>query len=227
MVRVLVSKSVRGRIMPARRKFAIRDKWKLKKWYTVIAPPIFGEISIGTTPADDPLKLIGRVMETTLYDITVDITQVHIRLYFQIIKVEGDKAYTRFKGHEISRDYMKSLIRRKSSKIQGIFNVETKDQYHLRLTIVALTSYRCKTSQKRAIRKIMEEYVKSKVPQLTLDELIQEMLFGRMSAEIMERARKIYPIRKVEIYKSKLLMIPTPEGPKPAVVVSPLQLKRR
>ena len=213
--------------MPARRKFAIRDKWKLKKWYTVIAPPIFGEISIGTTPADDPLKLIGRVMETTLYDITGDITQVHIRLYFQIIKVEGDKAYTRFKGHEISRDYMKSLIRRKSSKIQGIFNVETKDQYRLRLTIVALTSYRCKTSQKRAIRKIMEEYVKSKVPQLTLDELIQEMLFGRMSAEIMERARKIYPIRKVEIYKSKLLMIPTPEGPKPAVVVSPLQLKRR
>ncbi len=213
--------------MPARRKFAIRDKWKLKKWYTVIAPPIFGEISIGTTPADDPLKLIGRVMETTLYDITGDITQVHIRLYFQIIKVEGDKAYTRFKGHEISRDYMKSLIRRKSSKIQGIFNVETKDQYRLRLTIVALTSYRCKTSQKRAIRKIMEEYIKSKVPQLTLDELIQEMLFGRMSAEIMERARKIYPIRKVEIYKSKLLMIPTPEGPKPAVVVSPLQLKRR
>ncbi len=213
--------------MPARRKFAIRDKWKLKKWYTVIAPSIFGEISIGTTPADDPLKLIGRVMETTLYDITGDITQVHIRLYFQIIKVEGDKAYTRFKGHEISRDYMKSLIRRKSSKIQGIFNVETKDQYRLRLTIVALTSYRCKTSQKRAIRKIMEEYVKSKVPQLTLDELIQEMLFGRMSAEIMERARKIYPIRKVEIYKSKLLMIPTPEGPKPAVVVSPLQLRRR
>ncbi len=212
--------------MPARRKFAIRDKWKLKKWYTVIAPPIFGEISIGTTPADDPLKLIGRVMETTLYDITGDITQVHIRLYFQIIKVEGDKAYTRFKGHEISRDYMKSLIRRKSSKIQGIFNVETKDQYKLRLTIVALTSYRCKTSQKRAIRKIMEEYVKSKVPQLTLDELIQEMLFGRMSAEIMERARKIYPIRKVEIYKSKLLMIPTPEGPKPAVVVSPLQQRR-
>jgi small subunit ribosomal protein S3Ae len=48
-----------------------------------------------------------------------------------------------------------------------------------------------------------------------------------MSAEIMERARKIYPIRKVEIYKSKLLMIPTPEGLKPAVVVSPLQLKRR
>ncbi len=212
--------------MSSRRKFAVRDKWKLKKWYRVIAPPIFGNMVIGTTPADDPLKLIGRVMETTLYDITGDITQVHVRLYFQIIDVKDDTAITRFKGHELSRDYMKSLIRRKSSKIQGIFNVATKDNYHLRLTIVALTSYRCRTSQKRAIRKIMEEYVNERVPQLTLDELIQEMLFGKMSAVIAERARKIYPIRKVEVYKSKLLLIPTPEGLKPATVVSPLQLKR-
>ncbi len=213
-------------LLSSRRKFAVRDKWKLKKWYRVIAPPIFGNMVIGTTPADDPLKLIGRVMETTLYDITGDITQVHVRLYFQIIDVKDDTAITRFKGHELSRDYMKSLIRRKSSKIQGIFNVATKDNYHLRLTIVALTSYRARTSQKRAIRKIMEEYVNERVPQLTLDELIQEMLFGKMSAVIAERARKIYPIRKVEVYKSKLLLIPTPEGLKPATVVSPLQLKR-
>ncbi len=212
--------------MPARRKFAVKDKWKLKKWYRVLAPPLFGNMVIGTTPADDPLKLIGRVMETTLYDITGDITQVHVRLYFQIIDVKEDAAITRFKGHELSRDYMKSLIRRKSSKIQGIYNVATKDDYHLRLTIVTLTSYRCRTSQKRAIRKIMEEYVREHVPQLTLDELIQEMLFGKMSAVIAERARKIYPIRKVEVYKSKLLMIPTPEGLKPATIVSPLQLKR-
>ncbi len=213
-------------IMSSRRKFAVRDKWKLKKWYKVIAPPVFGNMVIGTTPADDPLKLIGRVMETTLYDITGDITQVHVRLYFQIIDVKEDTAITRFKGHELSRDYMKSLIRRKSSKIQGIFNVATKDNYHLRLTVVALTSYRCRTSQKRAIRKIMEEYIKQRVPELTLDELIQEMLFGKMSAVIAERARKIYPIRKVEVYKSKLLMIPTLEGLKPAVVVSPLQLRK-
>lgn len=212
--------------MSSRRRYAVRDKWKLKKWYKVIAPPVFGNMVIGTTPADDPLKLIGRVMETTLYDITGDITQVHVKLYFQVIDVKDDTAITRFKGHELSRDYMKSLIRRKSSKIQGIFNVATKDGYHLRLTIVAITSYRCKTSQKRAIRKVMEEYIRTHVPEITLNELIQEMLFGKMSAVIAERARKIYPIRKVEVYKSKLLMIPTPEGPKPAVVISPLQLKK-
>ncbi len=212
--------------MSSRRKYVARDKWKLKRWYEVVSPPVFGSIVVGTTPADDPMKLIGRVMETTLYDITGDITQVHIKLYFQIIDVKDTKAITRFKGHELSRDYIRSLVRRKSSKIQGIYNVVTKDGYQLRLTIITLTAYRCKTSQKKAIRKVMEEYVKERVPQLTLDELINEMIFGKMSMAIAERARKIYPIRKVEVYKSKLLMIPGPEGPVPAKVVSPLQLKK-
>ncbi len=206
---------------------AVRDKWKLKKWYTVIAPPVFNNAVLGTTPADDPLKLIGRVMEVTLYDLTGDFTQVHVHLFFQIIKVEEDKAYTRFKGHELARDYMKSLIRRRSSKIQGIFNVQTKDGYGLRITAVALTAYRCKTSQKRAIRKIMQNIIVKRAAEMTFDELIQAMLFGDLAQEIFQEAKKIYPLRKVEIYKSKLLTIPGPSGPEPAVVVSPLMYKSR
>lgn len=206
---------------------AVRDKWKLKKWYTVIAPPVFNNAVLGTTPADDPLKLIGRVMEVTLYDLTGDFTQVHVHLFFQIVKVEEDKAYTRFKGHELARDYMKSLIRRRSSKIQGIFNVQTKDGYGLRITAVALTAYRCKTSQKRAIRKIMQNIIVKRAAEMTFDELIQAMLFGDLAQEIFQEAKKIYPLRKVEIYKSKLLTIPGPSGPEPAVVVSPLMYKSR
>lgn len=211
--------------MPAPRMSG-RDRWKQKKWYTVVAPKVFGEAVVGTTPADDPLKLIGRVLETTLYDLTGDFTQVHVRLYFQIVEVEGETAKTRFKGHELARDYMKSLTRRKSSKIQGIFNVATKDGYGLRITVTAFTSYRCKSSQKRAIRKIMGEIVTRRASESTLDELIQAMLFGKLSMEIFEVAKKIYPLRKVEIHKSKLLAIPGPSGPRPAVVVSPLMYKR-
>lgn len=207
--------------MPVRDKFRLtgRERWRLKKWYQVIAPPVFGEVVIATTPADEPWKLLGRVIETTLFDLTGDITQVHVHLYFQICKVEGDRAYTRFKGHELARDYMRSLIRRKSSKIAAIVNVTTKDGYGLRITGVTLTTYRCKSSQKRAIRKIMMDIITKRAAEKTFDELIQAMVFGELAREIFAEAKKIYPLRKVEIYKSKLLTIPTPEGPKPAVIV--------
>ncbi|MEM1627897.1 MAG: 30S ribosomal protein S3ae [Desulfurococcaceae archaeon] len=211
--------------MSSKQRVVIKDKWKIKKWYEAIAPQAFGGISLGTIPADDPNKLIGRVIETTLYDITGDISQVHVKLYFQIIEIDGDKALTRFKGHELARDYMRSLVRRKSSKIQGIFDVQTRDGYVLRVTIIALTSYRCKASQKKAIRRVMKEYIMKKASELSLDDFIQNILNYKIPAEIAELARKIYPIRRVEIYKTKLIMIPTPDGPKPAAVLSPLQLK--
>ncbi len=205
------------------RRRDVRDRWKMKKWYTIIAPPVFGEAPVGTTPSDDPNKLIGRVLETTLYDITGDYTQVHIKLRFQVIEVVDTTAKTRFKGHELARDYIKVLTRRKSSKIQGIFNVTTKDGYGLRVTAMAFTSYRCKTSQKKLIRKIMKDVIEKTASEQTLDEFIQSMIFEKLSSQIFEQAKKIYPLRKVEIYKSKLLTIPGPYGPQKAVVLPQLK----
>lgn len=201
------------------KKREIKDTWKMKKWYEVIAPPVFGEVSIGSTPALDPKDLIGRVIEATLYDITGDYTQVHIKLRFQIIKVEGHNAYTRFKGHELARDYIKVLTRRKSSKVQGIFNVETKDGYKLRITAITFASFKAKTSQKRAIRKVMEKIITEKSKEKTFDELVQAMIGDEITSEIFNEAKKIFPVRKVEIYKSKLLYIPGPYGPEKAVVI--------
>ncbi len=200
-------------------KVVVKDKWKLKRWFTVLAPAMFGSVPIGTTPADKEWKLLGRVFEVTLFDLTGDFSQHHIHLYFQVYDVKEDKALTRFKGHELARDYIKSIIRRKSSKIQAIVDVTTKDGYGLRVTGIVLTTFRCKTSQKRAIGKIMMRILTESASQMTLEEYVKAMIFGKLALQIMEQAKKIYPIRKVEIYKSKLLTIPTPEGPKPAVIV--------
>jgi len=209
---------------------AVRDKWKMKKWYQVLAPQEFGSIQLGTTPSYDADKLIGRVMEVTLFDITGDIAYAHVKLYFQIIKVEGEVAYTRFKGHEMLRDYVRSLTRRKSSKITGIFDIWTKDGHGLRVTCIAWTRFKCKTSQKKAIRKIMRDIVAEKAKEHTLGELISMMIFsdkeGSLAQLIEPAIRKIYPIRKVEVVKSKLLWVPGPEGPEKAVVISPVQLKK-
>jgi len=200
-------------------RVAIKDKWKLKKWYRVLAPPLFENVQIGTTPADKDWKLLGRVFEVTLFDLTGDFSKHHIHLYFQVYDVKDDVAYTRFKGHELARDYMKSIIRRKSSKIAAIVDVQTKDGYVLRVQGVALTAYRCKTSQKKAIRKEMVRILKERAAEMTFDEYVKAMIFGQLANEIFEAGKKIYPLRKTEIYKSKLLYVPTPGGLKKAVIV--------
>ncbi len=204
----------------ASRKFKLtgRERWRTKKWYNVLAPANFGSVIVATTPVDEAWKLLGRNIEVTLYDLTGDITQVHIHLYFQIWKVDGENAYTIFKGHELARDYVRSLTRRKSSRITAIFNVVTKDGYLLRLTIMAWTTYKCNTSQRHTIRKILMDVASNIASTKTFDEFVVGMVFGDFVQQLFDKAKKIYPLRKVEFVKSKLIAVPTPEGSKKAVI---------
>jgi small subunit ribosomal protein S3Ae len=202
-------------------KLTGRERWRLKKWFTVITPTVFGSIPVTSTPSDEPWKLLGRVIEVTLYDLTGDITQVHVHLYLQIYKVDQDKleAYTIFKGHELARDYLRSLTRRKSSKITAIVNVTTKDGYVLRPTVMAWTTYRCNTSQRHTIRKIMMDMLTKIASEKTFDEFVTGMVLGDFVQEIFNQVKKVYPVRKVEFTKSKLLYVPTSEGLKKAVII--------
>ncbi|MGQ4833488.1 MAG: 30S ribosomal protein S3ae [Candidatus Asgardarchaeia archaeon] len=187
---------------------ALRDKWKQKKWYSVLAPSYFGNIEIAEVPASDPSLLYGRVVETTLYNITGDFSQIHILLYFQIIDVKGETAYTRFKGHDLTRDYLKSLIRRGTSFVDGIFKVTTKDGYVLRVYPSAFTRYRIQTSKDVLIRKEMLNIVETKAQNLTFEQFVREMVLGKIASEIYNRVKKIVPLRRVEVRKSKLLYAP-------------------
>jgi small subunit ribosomal protein S3Ae len=193
-------------------KGAVRDTWRLKKWYEVLAPDVFGRISIASVPALDPEQLLKRTVEITLYDITGDLTHVNTKLKFQIYKVDGNTALTYVKGVEMMRDYLRSLTRRKSSKIALIHKVTTKDGVVVRVTAVTWTQFRCRTSQKRAIRLIMREVLESRVPQMTFDEFVRAAVFsdqeGSLAQEITARVRKLCSIRKVEIAKVKTLVPP-------------------
>ncbi|MFB0561558.1 MAG: 30S ribosomal protein S3ae [Candidatus Lokiarchaeia archaeon] len=186
-------------------KSRARDTWRDKQWYTIIAPPYFGNIDAGETVTNDPQKLVDRVVETTLYDVTGDFSLVHVKLFFKIVDVKGDKAYTEFKGHDLTRDYLRSLVRRGSSRVDGIFDVETKDSKLLRVSAVAFTINRARTSQEKLIRKVMHDTVSNKAGQLAYGEFVQEAVLGKIASEIYNQAKKVTPLRKCEIRKSKLL----------------------
>lgn len=174
----------------------------------MIAPPYFGNIELGLVPASEPSKLIGRVVESTLYDITNDFSHQYLKMYFQIIDVDGKTAKTIFKGHEYSRDYLRSLVRRRTTRVDGIFNVTTKDGYKLRVAVCAFTLTRIKTSQESAIRRIMQKIVEEKAAQLTFDEFVQEAVLGKIASDIYNEAKKIAPLRHVGVRKTKLLYRP-------------------
>ena len=193
------------------KKGRVKDKWRSKKWYSVVAPAYFGSVEIGTVPAADSENIIGRMVESTLYDITEDFAHQYLQMFFQITGIEGKRALTIFKAHEYSRDYLRSLVRRRTTRVDRIVTLTTKDGYKLRVSACAFTLTRIRTSQEKEIRAIMQKVLEEKASSLTFDQFVQEAVLGKIASDIYNEAKKITPLRHVGIRKSKLVSRPAIE----------------
>ncbi len=205
-----------------KRQARVKDKWTLKKWYTLIAPEYFGMAEVGETPADDPSKVIGRRVEITLAELTNDYSNQnpYKKLVFEVYRVAGDNAYTSFNRFELMRDYLNSLVKRRTSKIEDVIDITTADNYVLRVKPAAFTIKRCRSSQRKAMRAVIRETVLQLGTQENFIQFLQECVLGKIPAEIYKRAKKIYPLRRVEIRKIELLKAPKTETPEKVEAVT-------
>ena len=190
----------------ARRKTRVKDKWREKKWVTVLAPDSFNNVPIAYIPITNEENALGRVIEVTLFDILKgDSSQHQYKMYFQIDKVQDDKATTIFKRYEYAKEFLRSLVRRGSSKINFIVDVKTKDEYVFRLKVVALTHRQLNTSRKHALRLIARDIIESSVPKMTIDEFVQATCYGKINSDIMAATKKLIRMRHVGLEKVKLI----------------------
>jgi small subunit ribosomal protein S3Ae len=190
----------------ARRKGRVKDKWREKKWITVNAPDSFNNVPIAYVPITDDENALGRVLEVTLYDILKgDPSQHQYKMYFQLNKVNDDKASTIFKRFEYSKEFLRSLVRRGSSKINFIIDAKTKDGYIFRIKVIALTHRQLNTSRKHALRLIARDIINKTVPEMTIDQFVQATCYGKINSDIMAAAKKVIRIRHVGLEKVKLI----------------------
>jgi len=190
----------------ARRKGRTKDKWREKHWITIHAPESFNVVPIAYVPITDDENAIGRVLEVTLYDILKgDPSQHQYKMYFQIDKINGDKASTIFKRFEYSKEFLRSLVRRGSSKINFIIDIKTKDGYIFRVKVIALTHRQLNTSRKHALRLIIKDVINNTVPQMTVEQFVQATCYSKINSDIMAAIKKIIRVRHVGLEKVKLI----------------------
>jgi Ribosomal protein S3AE len=176
--------------------------------YNVHANSVFKDKVIAQILGKTPDSILKRTVETTLADLLDDQNNIYfqyIKLKFQIIKVDGYEAYSKFKGHEMTRDYVRSLVRPGTSRVDTFYDVYTTDNIHCRLQALAITAKHVGHSVESEIRKAVTKKFEELLSNVSLDELISKTFLGNVSAELNAAAKKIYPLKKFELIKSKVL----------------------
>ena len=189
----------------------VKDRWKAKSWYQVLAPPLFDQVPVADTLCDKPANLIGRVTEVSLQNLTNDFRKSHIKLFFKIHNVEESTAQTQFIGHTLTSDYLRRMIRRRKSRIDGIYDITTRDGAIMRVKPFATTDRRIQNSQKKLIREAMGATVLEEGKTKTLNEFIRDAIDGKTGSNIYKNCKKLYPVKRIEIYKTEVKRQPTIE----------------
>jgi small subunit ribosomal protein S3Ae len=202
----------------------IKDKWKAKVWYNLVAPEMFSKQVLGETPTDTPDKLVGRITEVTVQDLTGDFSKMHIKLAFRVSQVQGQDALTQFVGHDMTSDYIRRLTRRKRTRTDLTVDVVTKDGWNVRVKPMAITDRRIQTSKQRVIRTIMAKVVADVASKQSISELVKGVISGDLAKTIAQACKPIHPVSRVEVRKSEVWSmgeIPPPQEVPAATVEAP------
>jgi len=187
----------------------VSAKKRKKYWITVYAPEIFGGKDRPLTKVlySNIENLINRIVVVKGGDLlgSYDPEDRGMSLYFRIIRVTPGGAHTAFIGHEYSNEIILSKVRRRMTKIETIMRVYTNDGHRVKVSVLAMTTQRCHERHEKAIRKLIEDYIKNKAKDHDYEEFLYNLVITKKwHPEIIDMTNKIYPLREFMVYKTRV-----------------------
>ncbi|MBW2997171.1 hypothetical protein KY349_02405 [Candidatus Woesearchaeota archaeon] len=175
------------------------DKWRKKKYFSILAPKLFQERELGQTIAYDPSSLEGRRMASNLMVLTGNIKKQHINLTFIVDRVQGDTGFTRVQQYKVMPAAIKRKVRRQRDRLDESFTCVTKDNKIVRIKPLVITAIKTSRSVKSDLRNKVIQYIMNAVRKIDYDSLVMDLINEKFQREIANTMKKIVPIRFVDI----------------------------
>ena len=187
-----MAKKISAKARAAARKQ--RDKWKMKRWYTIRAPRHPWDFKrIGETIGESDEHIIGRVYEMTQQEFDGNFSKMHVVMRFRVSECVGQDALTTFIGHHHQTDHTRRQIRRYRGKVDDVVDVVTTDGYLVRMKPLIITQQRVQTSVKQDMRTRTREIIIAFAAKNTYADLQRALLDGKLEDEIEKAVKSIYP----------------------------------
>jgi small subunit ribosomal protein S3Ae len=175
------------------------EKWKMKRWFNVYAPALFGDVMIGEIPGTDEKAMPGRVIKVNMSWVTHNPQHSFITIAMKVSDANGDAVRTQLASIEQTYSYIHSLVKRGQSAIYTIDGLRDKNGRDFTLKLLIMTTTKIATPKKTAIRKAMSAFLKEYALTMDTDEFVKSILDSRLQAEAVKRIMNIAEINKLEL----------------------------
>ena len=181
------------------------EVWKKKKWFAIVAPKVFESREVSETVAEKPQAIVGRTITMSVAEIVPQARKQAIYVKFRVTEVQGQKAYTELTGHEVSHGFLRRFVRRHTSKIDIVKDLDCRDGKKVRVTATTITANKIPKQKETLVRKAMAEALAGMANQKASEEFIHELIFGNAVNELGQKLRPICQVKRIEFAKSRVV----------------------
>ncbi|MBT4541199.1 hypothetical protein HOC35_06835 [Candidatus Woesearchaeota archaeon] len=175
------------------------QSWRKKKWIPIFSEKVFENSQLGETPIDDGEKAVGKLTKVNMMSVSGDMKKQHLHLVYRIHTYKEGKLYALPIGYEISKAYLKRIVRRGRDRIDYSFSVKTKDEKVVDLKCTIITRNLTYKSVKSIMKKAFEYETKELAAKSEFYKFFIEVTNYRFHNRIKAMLSKVYPLRQIEI----------------------------
>ncbi|MFB6213032.1 MAG: hypothetical protein ABEJ07_00485 [Candidatus Nanohaloarchaea archaeon] len=176
-----------------------------KNWYEITAPEFFSKDEVGETPAEKDSQVIGRTIREDLTDLLEGTSKYYVDVELKVTEVEGNKAFTEVTGMECSKEFVSRMIRKRSDRMDLVYDTLTDDSREVRVKIVGATVSNTSSKTLKAARQELKDVIDENASSMDYHEFMEAVFRDELQEELRDVANDIYPFRDLEIRKTELL----------------------
>ncbi len=178
---------------------ASKIKVKKKTWHKVFAPKAFGSKEIGESYLQSVDKAVGRKLRVNLRNLTNSIRDQNIYLGFQITSIDGTSLRTSTISFSLTPTFVKRLVRKNSTKLDGFFVAKTKDGQEVALKTLMFTFGKVQRSTSAQLRKEWQSMLEKELAENTFDSFVSKLCAYRIQAPSKKKLSKIFPVKEAAV----------------------------
>ncbi len=167
---------------------------------------MFSSKQIGETYLANAQTALGRHMTINLKDLTDSFRDQTKYVQLQLVDFKDQQFSTAITGFHIIPSSVKRMVRKKTSRLDTVFTVTTKDKKEVLIKGIVIALFNSNRSVGTTLRAKMQEVLTQSAAKQGYDQFVNEIITGKMRMYLKRQLKGVHPVREAIVRQFKVVV---------------------
>ncbi len=176
-----------------------KTKAKRKIWCKIISPKNFGSKELGETYITKAEDALNRHMTISLRELTGSMRDQNVKVKLLLKELDGQQIKTKTVGYSIVPNFVKKLVRKRTSRLDDVYVLRTKEGQAVQLKTLIVAYNNINRSMGLVLRSKLKAMINEEIKKGNFDDFVSKVVGIRVQSAAKRAINKMYPVKEILI----------------------------